>query len=263
MSSSLLWPRPTALCGWAICFDLVITLEGKVAIVTGGANGIGRAIADIFVRAGAHVVIADIEEEARPAVAGAQFIRADVSSSADAKRAVDTAAANNGRIDILCNNAAYFGAGHAALDATDEEWERCFAVSLLGAQHLTREVLPYMIKQENGAIINISSVQGMVGARNSVAYTSIKHAIIGFTRSVAYDYGPNNIRVNAICPGAIRTRISPPEGSELHQRQISKTFLGRVGQPHEVAYTALFLASDAASYITGAVIPVDGGWTAM
>lgn len=231
----------------------MITLEGKIAIVTGGANGIGRAIAEMFRNAGARVVVADIEAP-EPA---------DVSNPADVNRVVETASAIDGRIDILCNNAAHFGAGHGALDATDDEWQRCFAVSLLGAQHLTRAVLPYMMAQKSGSIINISSVQGMVAGRNSVAYTSIKHALIGFTRSVAYDYGPHNIRVNAICPGAIRTRISPAEGSELHGRQIGKTFLGRVGQPHEIASAALFLASDAASYITGAVIPVDGGWTAM
>jgi NAD(P)-dependent dehydrogenase (short-subunit alcohol dehydrogenase family) len=120
-----------------------------------------------------------------------------------------------------------------------------------------------MLRQRSGSIINIASVQGLVGARNSVAYTSVKHGIVGFTRSVAYDYGPHNIRANAICPGAIHTRISPEPGDELYQRQISKTFLGRVGVPREVAMAALFLASDAASYVTGAAIPVDGGWTAM
>src|SRR5262249_37593337 len=158
------------------------------------------------------------------------------------------AASIDGRIDVLVNNAAYLGPGHAALDATAEEWERCIAVSLLGAQHFTREVLPYMIRQRSGSIVNISSVQGIVAARDSVAYTSVKHGLIGFTRSVAYDYGPHNIRCNAICPGAIRTRISPPEGSELYQRQVSKTFLGRIGQPDEVAAAAVFLASGAASY---------------
>jgi NAD(P)-dependent dehydrogenase (short-subunit alcohol dehydrogenase family) len=241
----------------------MITLEGKVAIVTGAAHGIGRAIADLFVRAGAHVVVGDIDEEAGATLSGAQFVRADVSSHDDARAVVETALAVNGRIDVLCNNAAYLGSAHAALEATDEEWERCFAVSLLGAQYLTREVLPSMMAHRAGSIINISSVQGIAAARNSVAYTTVKHGLIGFTRSVAYDYGPYNIRVNAICPGAIRTRISPALGSELHQRQIGKTFLGRTGEPNEVAWAALFLASDASSYVTGVVLPVDGGWTAM
>ena len=234
----------------------MITLQGKVAIVTGGANGIGRAIAESFLEAGARVIIADIES-------GPGVIQADVASLADSLRVIEAASAINGRIDVLCNNAAYLGAAHAAGDADDEEFERCFSVSLLGSQHFTRAVLPYMLRQREGSIINISSVQGLVGARNSVAYTSIKHAIIGFTRSLAYDYGPHNIRVNAICPGAIQTRISPKPGDELYERQISKTFLGRVGQPKEVAGLALLLASDAGSYITGAAIPVDGGWTAM
>jgi len=234
----------------------MITLQGKIAIVTGAANGIGRAIARMFRDAGARVVAADIEE-------AEHCIQADVSVESDARRVVETAADVNGRIDVLCNNAAWLGTGHAALDAESQEWDRSFAVILRGAQNFTQAVLPHMIRQNDGAVINIASVQGIVGARNSVAYTSMKHALVGFTRSVAYDYGPHNIRANAICPGAITTRISPKPGSELYERQISKTFLGRVGQPREVASVALFLASDAASYITGAVIPVDGGWTAM
>jgi NAD(P)-dependent dehydrogenase (short-subunit alcohol dehydrogenase family) len=228
----------------------MITLEGKVAIVTGGVNGIGRAIAETFERAGARVVVADIESE----------MPVDVSDRAAVEALV---AAIDGRIDVLVNNAAYLGPAHAAADATDEEWERCFAVSVMGAQNFTRAVLPRMQQQRAGSIVNISSVQGICAARNSVAYTSVKHGLIGFTRSVAYDYGPDNIRANAICPGAIHTRISPEPGSELHQRQIAKTFLGRTGLPEEVAWAALFLASDAASYITGAVLPVDGGWSAM
>jgi NAD(P)-dependent dehydrogenase (short-subunit alcohol dehydrogenase family) len=218
----------------------MINLEGKVAIVTGGAHGIGHAIAEAFSKAGANVIVADIES-------GPGIIHADVSAQADARLVIEAASKINGRIDVLCNNAAYLGAAHAALEADDAEFERCFSVGLLGSQHFTREVLPYMIQQKNGSIINISSVQGMVGARNSVAYTSIKHAIIGFTRSLAYDYGPQNIRANAICPGAIQTRISPKPGDELYERQVSKTFLGRVCQPNEVAALALFLASDAAS----------------
>jgi NAD(P)-dependent dehydrogenase (short-subunit alcohol dehydrogenase family) len=236
-------------------------LDNKVAIVTGGAHGIGRAIAEIFAAAGARLVVADIEEA--PPLEGALFLRADVSVPEDVRRVVESAAAINGRIDVLCNNAAYLGPGHAAADATDEEWERCYRVSLLGAQRFIAATLPYMVRQRSGSIINIASVQALVGARDSAAYTSIKHAIVGLTRSVAYDYGPHNVRANAICPGAIQTRISPKPGDELYQRQIGKTFLGRVGAPREVAHAALFLASDASSYITGAAIPVDGGWTAM
>jgi NAD(P)-dependent dehydrogenase (short-subunit alcohol dehydrogenase family) len=245
----------------------VIALENKIAIVTGAAHGIGRAIAEMFAEAGARVVIADVDVEAGSAVAaaldGSIFIRADVSVAADVESLVTAAAGIAGRVDVLCNNAAYLGPAHPAAEATDEEWEQSFRVSLLGAQRLIAAVLPYMIRQRGGSIINISSVQGLVGARNSAAYTSMKHALIGLTRSVAYDYGPQNVRVNAICPGAIQTRTSPKPGEELYQRQVSKTFLGRVGMPSEVAYTALFLASDASSYITGAALPVDGGWTAM
>ncbi len=240
----------------------MITLQNKVAIVTGAANGIGRSIAELFAEAGARVVAADIEEaswETRETI----FVRGDVGAPEDVRKTIERAAVINGRIDILCNNAAYLGPAHAAGEATDEEWERCYRVSLLGTQHFIAAALPYMTRQQSGSIINMASVQGMVGARNSAAYTSIKHAIIGLTRSVAYDYGPQNVRANAICPGAIQTRISPKPGDELYQRQIGKTFLGRVGAPREVAYAALFLASDAASYITGAVMAVDGGWTAM
>jgi NAD(P)-dependent dehydrogenase (short-subunit alcohol dehydrogenase family) len=164
----------------------------------------------------------------------------------------------------LCNNAAYItDKWHNAGDATDEEWEKSFRVSLLGTQHFTREALRYMVKQNSGSIINMSSMVGLVGGRNTAAYVSIKHALVGYTRSVAYDYGSHNIRCNVICPGPTTTRISPKPGSELYQRQISRNFLGRVGKPREVATAALFLASDDSSYITGAVLAVDGGWTAM
>jgi NAD(P)-dependent dehydrogenase (short-subunit alcohol dehydrogenase family) len=247
-------------------------LESKTAIVTGGANGIGLAIAEVFAQEGANVFIADLDvaagEEAATALAGrglkVSFQVCDVSKCDDAAGFVKGAAESSGRIDILCNNAAWItSAWHNSLEAPAEEWEKSFRVSLMGAQIFTRETLPHMIRRNTGSIINISSVQGLVAGRNSVAYTTIKHALIGFTRSVACDYGAHNIRCNAICPGAITTRVSPSPGSELHQRQLGKTFLGRIGEPREVAAAALFLGSDDSSYVTGAVLAVDGGWTAM
>jgi NAD(P)-dependent dehydrogenase (short-subunit alcohol dehydrogenase family) len=244
-------------------------LTGKVAIVTGAAHGIGRAIAELFAQEGAEVYLVDVDEQAgeetaatiRAAGGDARFCHADVGDAAQADAAV-ARAAETGGIDVLCNNAAYLGEFHHALDATAEEWDLSLRVTLMGAQNFTRASLPWMLRRGAGSIVNVVSIQGMVGARNSVAYTTAKAGLLGFTRSVAYDFGKHNIRVNALCPGAVETRISPLPGEELHRRQVENTFLGRTGKPREVACAALFLASDESSYITGAVLPVDGGWTA-
>jgi NAD(P)-dependent dehydrogenase (short-subunit alcohol dehydrogenase family) len=136
-------------------------------------------------------------------------------------------------------------------------------VTLKGAALFTQAVLPWMVPHKRGSIINVASVQGMRGARSSAVYTSMKHGLVGLTRSTATDFGPRGIRVNAICPGPIQTRIAPAPGSEMHQRQVAKTMLARTGEPSEVAWAAVFLASDESSYVTGITLPVDGGWTAF
>ena len=244
-------------------------LKDKIAIVTGGANGIGRAISELFAAEGAWVLVADIEDgPGEETVRGmraqggqGEFLRTDVSRPEDAARAVKLAAGRTGRIDVLCNNAAYLGEFHAIVESTPEEWDKCIRVALMGTHYFTKEVLPYMTAQRQGSIVNTVSIQAMVGCMTSVAYTATKAALLGYTLSAAYDYGPYNVRVNSLCPGPIQTRISPAPGEPHYKWQCDQTVLGRVGYPKEVAWAALFLASDEASYITGATLPVDGGWT--
>jgi NAD(P)-dependent dehydrogenase (short-subunit alcohol dehydrogenase family) len=246
-------------------------LADKVAIVTGAAHGIGRAIAERFADEGAWVLVADLDREAGEAVVSeilerggqSQFACVDVASREQISAAVEVAASRAGRIDILVNNAALLGEEQDIQDSSSRQWDDGYAVTFMSAVHFTSAVLPWMIPHGRGSIINMASIQGLRGARCSPIYTSMKHALVGLTRSTACDFGPQGIRVNAICPGPIRTRISPPPGSELHQRQIGKTMLGRTGEPNEVAWAVVFLASDESSYITGITLPVDGGWTAF
>jgi NAD(P)-dependent dehydrogenase (short-subunit alcohol dehydrogenase family) len=245
-------------------------LKEKIAVVTGGANGIGKAICELFAEEGAWVLVVDLEEKAgqrvvdaiRSSGGKAQFCRADVSRQEEVQHAVETAAAQCGRIDILCNNAAYLSPDfHAVLESTDEEWRKCIDVALMGTHYFTKAVLPYMLAQKQGSIVNIASIQGMQGMMSSAAYTATKAALLGYTMSVSYDYGPQNIRINSLCPGPIQTRISVDAENPHHLWQCDQTTLGRVGQPKEVAWAALFLASDESSFVTGITLPVDGGWT--
>lgn len=171
------------------------------------------------------------------------------------------AASWNGHIDVLCNNAAYLGQFHAILESTEEDWSKCINIALLGTHYFTRATLPYMIEQRKGSIVNIVCIQAIAGMMTSVAYTATKAALLGYTLSAAYDYGPQNIRVNSLCPGPIQTRISAKPGDAHYRWQCENTVLGRVGYPREVTYAAVFLASDEASYVTGVTLSVDGGCT--
>lgn len=246
-------------------------LTGKVAIVSGAANGIGRAISERFAAAGAWVLVTDIDvprgEETAAAIrrqgGAAEFHEVDLGDGGQIAAAVESVGRRFGRIDVLCNNAAYIGKWHDVLDATEEEWEGCLHTTLLGTQRFTRAVLPWMIRAHGGSVIIISSIQGMVACPGSASYTTAKAGLIGFGRSVACDFGRHNIRANVISPGAIRVHYSPKPGEPAYDFQVRNTFLGRQGETIEVANVAAFLAADESSYITGAVIPVDGGWTAM
>jgi NAD(P)-dependent dehydrogenase (short-subunit alcohol dehydrogenase family) len=246
-------------------------LENKIAIVSGAANGIGRAISEIFAEEGAWVLVTDMDGSGAESVAAeirdkggkAESDRVDIRNSEEIIQAVKFVSDKFGRIDILVNNAAYIGQWHDVLDATEEEWAGCLQGTMLGTQNFTKAVLPWMIPNKRGSIIVTSSIQGMVACANSVSYTTVKAGLIGFAQSAACDYGKHNVRVNVIAPGPIKVGYSPQPGHPAHTYQINNTFLGRVGQPREVANAALFLASDDSSYVTGAILPVDGGWTAM
>jgi len=246
-------------------------LMDRVAIVSGAANGIGQAISQRFAEEGAWVLVTDIDPEAgertvaeiRATGGRADFRRVDIGSREEMEDAVAAVAAQFGRIDVLVNNAAFIGTWHDVLEATDEEWEGCLRSTLLGTQRFTRAALPWMIPQKRGSVIITSSIQGMVACPNSVSYTTAKAGLIGFARSAACDYGKHNIRVNVLSPGPIRVHYSPKAGEPGYDYQVNNTFLRRQGECREVANAALFLASDESSYVTGAVLPVDGGWTAM
>ncbi|GLR67139.1 putative short-chain dehydrogenase/reductase [Acidocella aquatica] len=246
----------------------MIRLDGKVAIVTGAARGQGEATARLFAQAGARVVLTDrLEKEGRKVAAeigaAARFIVADVSSEEAWAVLVRETLSAFGRIDILVNNAA-ISDHHGAAELEKARFETILAVNVVGPFLGIQAVLPHMLAQGRGAIVNISSVNGLRGNAGMVGYDSSKWALRGMTKSVAVEYGGRGIRVNSVHPGAIRTPMLDPAGTVdgallSHMLRIPAA---RVGEPEEVAQASLFLASDAASYINGAELAVDGGWTA-
>lgn len=255
-------------------------LEGKVAVITGAASGIGRATADLFVAEGARVIAADIDDERGAELEGVhgdrlRYRHIDVTSEAAIAAAVDAAAAEYGRLDIMFNNAGAPGDPAPVLELTAEGFDRTLALLARSALLGTRFAAQQFQKQESaGAIINTASSAGLQGGWSTAGYTIGKHAVIGATRQSAAELGPLGIRVNAIAPGIIRTPIMarsfgvPLERAEefaefLNARHGRLQPIGRLGLPSDIAEAALWLGSDASTFVTGIVLPVDGGATSV
>jgi NAD(P)-dependent dehydrogenase (short-subunit alcohol dehydrogenase family) len=240
-------------------------LTGKVAIVTGAGSGIGRAIATAFVAEGAGVVLAGISGDEK-AVAdelgpAAVPVRADVRSSADVAAVVDTARDRFGGLHVMVNNAGIDGAPGAIADCSEDNFDEVLAVNVRGVFLGMKHALPQIAAAGGGSVINIASVAGLVGFPKMPAYCASKGAVIQLTRVGALDYAAAGIRVNAICPGAIDTPLLRQFDPGMAAAAAAVTPLRRLGRPAEVAALAVFLASDESSFVTGAALPVDGGFT--
>ena len=243
-------------------------LEGKVALVTGGNSGIGEACAEIFAMHGASVLFCGRNEERGAAVAiricqdagrgdAASFVKCDVSVEEDVKELMSFLEARYGRLDILFNNSGVMLPSMEVERMPVEDWKQTFDVNILGMFLVTRYAKPYLLKSK-GVILNNGSIAGLqhYAAGRSYAYSASKAAVIQFSHQMAKNYGADGIRVNCICPGIIQTPILHGRDPKIYEERIP---LGRVGTPKDVAKTALFLVSDDAAYLTGVVLPVDGG----
>jgi len=247
-------------------------LAGKVALITGGASGIGRATALLFAREGAAIAIADVNADAGQQVADeiieaggrAFFELTDVTGSADCRRFVERAIREFGRIDVLFNNAGIIRRS-TVLDLSEEDWDRVMAVNVKAIYLLSRVVVPHMQKAGGGAIVNTSSGWGLAGGAKAAVYCASKGAVVLLTKAMAIDHGAQNIRVNCICPGDTDTPMLREEARQLGVEnsrffaESAKRPLGRAGTPEEIAQAVLYLASDASSFVTGTALVVDGG----
>lgn len=250
-------------------------LLNKVAIVTGGTSGIGRATALLFAREGASVAITGrnatrgraIVDEIQQSGGEARFIRSDVRFPDQCQRAVEEALQAFGRLDILFNNAGVFYP-NTVIDCTEDEWDLTVDISLKGTYLMSKFALPTMIAQGNGAIINNSSGWGLEGGNEAAAYCAAKGGVVLLTKAMAIDHSGQGVRINCVCPGDTDTPMLLDDAEkrnmswEAYAAAAAQRPIGRMGQPEEVAQAVLFLASDEASYITGAILAVDGGGTA-
>jgi NAD(P)-dependent dehydrogenase (short-subunit alcohol dehydrogenase family) len=249
-------------------------LEGKVAVVTGAADGIGHAIAEGFAREGAHVFLSDINDKRGRAFAkalrdaghAADYVHCDVAEEKDIANLIKTAVKKGGRLDVLVNNAAIAIGGMPVYEMTDEQWHRLIAVNLTSVFRGCKYALPHMITQKRGSIINMASAQGHVGLDGWTAYAGAKGAVMAMTRQMAVEFGPHNVRVNSISPGTINTpmneKVVADLGGQVARAWVKMHPIGRIGEPAEVAEAAIYLASDAAGFTTGIDLRVDGGLTA-
>ena len=249
------------------------SFQNKVAFVTGAANGIGRATALAFAREGVRVVVADVSEAGNEETARmieklggrALAVRCDVSRAEDVKAALAKTAEVFGRLDFAFNNAGIEPKKPApTAEYEEEEWDRIFSINLRGMFLCMKHEIPLMLKQGGGTIVNTSSGAGVIGIKGSPAYTAAKHGVIGLTRAAALDYAARNIRINAVCPGYIETPMMDRftgGTAEGRAKVIAEEPIGRMGKPEEIAATVVWLCSDAAGFVIGHAMVVDGGQT--
>jgi NAD(P)-dependent dehydrogenase (short-subunit alcohol dehydrogenase family) len=243
-------------------------LQGRVAIITGGTTGIGRDAAVLFAEAGAKVVVAGRREKEgaetmellRKAGGEGIFVKTDVSKSADVQHLVRKTVEKYGRVDCLFNNAGIEGVWAPIIEQREEDFEQVIAINLTGVWTCMKYVIPHMLKQGGGTIVNMSSVAGLMGAPGAAAYVASKHAVIGLTKSAALEYAANNIRVNAVCPAVIETPMGERIfGGERRDMAVAMHPVGRFGRPREIAEAVLWMCSDKSSFMTGHELVVDGG----
>ncbi|WP_404274240.1 SDR family oxidoreductase [Exiguobacterium undae] len=249
-------------------------VSGKVIIVTGAASGMGKAMAELFAAEGAHVVVSDIHYAGAQEVAEAITknggtaiaVETNVAEEAAVRQLIDDTLSTYGKLDILVNNAGIMDGMEGVEDVTDERWERVFSVNTTGVMRLMRLVLPIFRAQGHGIILNNISIGGLNGARAGAAYTASKHAVVGLTKNTAYLYANEGIRCNGIAPGAVETNIGQSM-TNINDFGMGRTMLGmglnpRTAKPEEIAKLALFLVSEESSFVNGAIVVADGGWSA-